>query len=105
MKKHSPTAAIEPIPAGKPESPASERKPLPAKKTNGVHANGGRTKGTREVRPANGTAHEGNLRDPDSREILRALMALKKGDFTTRLPIDWNGTSGKIADTFNDVAE
>src|SRR4051812_1307476 len=105
MKKHSPTATIEPIPTGKPESPAPERKPLPGKKANGVHANGGRSKSNREVRPANGTAHQGNLRDMDSREILRALMALKKGDFSIRLPIDWTGTSGKIADTFNDVAE
>src|ERR1700691_1863495 len=44
----------------------------------------------------------GNL---DVRELLTALTALKRGDFSTRLPLDWNGTAGKIADAFNDVIE
>ncbi|MCI0745407.1 MAG: HAMP domain-containing protein [Verrucomicrobia subdivision 3 bacterium] len=39
------------------------------------------------------------------REVLRALTALKKGDFSVRLPIHWVGNAGKVADTFNDVAE
>jgi HAMP domain-containing protein/signal transduction histidine kinase/ActR/RegA family two-component response regulator len=30
-------------------------------------------------------------------------MAFKRGDFSTRLPEDWTGVAGKIADTFNDV--
>jgi len=30
-------------------------------------------------------------------------MAFKRGDFSARLPEDWIGVSGKIADTFNDV--
>src|SRR5262249_50276780 len=33
------------------------------------------------------------------------LLALKKGDFSVRLPQDWAGIPGKIADTFNDVVE
>ncbi|UQA63971.1 HAMP domain-containing protein [Polyangium aurulentum] len=37
--------------------------------------------------------------------MLMALTALKKGDFTVRLPVDWEGVDGKIADTFNDVVE
>src|SRR5437773_145629 len=37
--------------------------------------------------------------------LLTALTALKKGDFSIRLPLDWNGTAGKIADAFNDVIE
>src|ERR1700734_1208993 len=40
-----------------------------------------------------------------SRQLLKALTALKKGDFSVRLPLDWNGTPGKIADAFNDVVE
>src|SRR5580658_9095455 len=40
-----------------------------------------------------------------SRQLLKALTALKKGDFSARLPLDWNGTAGKIADAFNDVIE
>src|SRR6202165_2802145 len=37
--------------------------------------------------------------------LLDALSALKKGDFTTRLPGSWTGIAGKVADTFNDVVE
>ncbi|PYK47557.1 MAG: hypothetical protein DME51_13460, partial [Verrucomicrobia bacterium] len=32
-------------------------------------------------------------------------MAFKRGDFSARLPDDWTGVSGKIADTFNAVIE
>ncbi|MEX2670879.1 MAG: HAMP domain-containing protein, partial [Phycisphaeraceae bacterium] len=41
----------------------------------------------------------------DKRELLKALMALQKGDFSTRLPMDLAGLDGKIADTFNEVVE
>src|ERR1700735_4365804 len=37
--------------------------------------------------------------------LLTALTALKKGDFSVRLPLGWNGNAGKIADAFNDVVE
>src|SRR5256714_3255494 len=37
------------------------------------------------------------------KDLLSALTALKKGDFSIRLPVDWPGMEGKIADTFNDV--
>ena len=39
----------------------------------------------------------------DNAQLLRALMAFKRGDFSVRLPDDWIGIAGKIADTFNDV--
>src|SRR5262249_40278610 len=39
----------------------------------------------------------------DTRQLLAALMAFKRGDFSARLPDDWIGVAGKIADTFNDV--
>src|SRR5260370_30061785 len=39
----------------------------------------------------------------DSKQLLAALMAFKRGDFTVRLPDDWIGVGGKIADAFNDV--
>src|ERR1700751_575787 len=41
----------------------------------------------------------------DTRELLAALMAFKRGDFSARLPEDWIGVPGKIADTFNTVIE
>src|SRR6202158_5556567 len=37
--------------------------------------------------------------------LLAALKALKKGDFSVRLPMSWLGIAGKIADTFNDMVE
>ncbi len=38
-------------------------------------------------------------------QLLTALIAFKRGDFSARLPDDWTGVAGKIADTFNDVIE
>src|ERR1043166_6910365 len=39
----------------------------------------------------------------DEKQLLAALSAFKRGDFSVRLPDDWTGLGGKIADTFNDV--
>ncbi|MGG7606090.1 HAMP domain-containing protein [Massilia sp. BKSP1R2A-1] len=39
----------------------------------------------------------------DVKLLLTTLMALKKGDFSVRMPSDWTGVSGKIADTLNDI--
>src|SRR5215470_19991213 len=41
----------------------------------------------------------------DVKLLLKTLTALKKGDFSVRLPSDWVGMNGKIADTLNDVIE
>ncbi len=41
----------------------------------------------------------------DTRQLLAALMAFKRGDFSARLPEYWTGVPGKIADTFNTVIE
>ena len=40
---------------------------------------------------------------PDLRQLLRCLTAVQKGDFSVRLPSDWIGLEGKIADAFNDI--
>src|SRR5258708_1178543 len=37
--------------------------------------------------------------------ILGALNALKRGDASVRLPVDWPGSLGRVADAFNDVVE
>src|SRR4029450_12858722 len=37
--------------------------------------------------------------------ILGALNALKRGDASVRLPADWPGALGRVADVFNDVVE
>jgi HAMP domain-containing protein/CheY-like chemotaxis protein/signal transduction histidine kinase len=44
-------------------------------------------------------------KDIDTKELLRTVAALKKGDFSVRLPNHWSGISGKIADTLNDAIE
>ncbi len=41
----------------------------------------------------------------DTACLLHALTALKKGDFSVRLPMEWTGAAGKVADTFNEVVE
>jgi HAMP domain-containing protein/signal transduction histidine kinase/CheY-like chemotaxis protein len=41
----------------------------------------------------------------DCTEVLAALNSFKKGDFSVRLPQDWTGLPGKVADAFNDVIE
>jgi HAMP domain-containing protein/CheY-like chemotaxis protein/signal transduction histidine kinase len=39
----------------------------------------------------------------NEKQLLAALSAFKRGDFSVRLPDEWTGLAGKIADTFNDV--
>ena len=41
----------------------------------------------------------------DAKALLHVLMALKKGDFSARMPGDLTGMSGKIADTLNEIIE
>ncbi|SEC56724.1 HAMP domain-containing protein [Paenibacillus sp. GP183] len=41
----------------------------------------------------------------DSGELLNALMALKKGNFSYRMPYDHTGIAGKVADTFNEIMD
>jgi HAMP domain-containing protein/signal transduction histidine kinase/CheY-like chemotaxis protein len=39
----------------------------------------------------------------DSAALLSALQALRRGNFSARLPLDWPGLGGRIADTFNEI--
>ncbi|VVP38566.1 MULTISPECIES: HAMP domain-containing protein [Pseudomonas] len=41
----------------------------------------------------------------DMKTLLAALKSLRKGDFTTRMPEDWTGMPGKIADTLNEIID
>ena len=52
--------------------------------------------------PANGTGN-GHHADVDLKQILRALQAVRDGNFAVRLPADQTGLAGKIADTFNEM--
>ncbi|MFB2922698.1 MULTISPECIES: HAMP domain-containing protein, partial [Aerosakkonema] len=41
----------------------------------------------------------------DTKELLRTLVAVKKGNFAVRMPIEKTGIAGKIADALNDIIE
>src|SRR5207302_6339557 len=41
----------------------------------------------------------------DTKLLLSTLVAVKNGDFSVRLPVEWTGINGKIADAFNDILE
>ena len=41
----------------------------------------------------------------DVRQLLRVLTAVKKGDFTVRMPEDKTGTAGKVSDALNEIVE
>jgi HAMP domain-containing protein/signal transduction histidine kinase/DNA-binding response OmpR family regulator len=41
----------------------------------------------------------------DNRQLLAALRAFRRGDFSVRLPSDLDGTDAEIAEAFNDVVE
>src|SRR5436853_590003 len=54
------------------------------------------------LRLSNGAPFNGE-NQVELRQLLTALTAFKRGDFSVRLPADWTGLAGKVADTFNDV--
>src|SRR6266516_3333029 len=60
-----------------------------------------KTTSIRTLRPRNSSRLNGD--GLDNKQLLAALMAFKRGDFTVRLPDNWTGVAGKIADAFNDV--
>ena len=41
----------------------------------------------------------------DMKTLLATLKAFRKGDFTARMPQDWPGMPGKIADTLNEIID
>src|SRR3989337_1299421 len=41
----------------------------------------------------------------DRGELLRALRAYRRGDFSVRMPLSLTGVDGEIAEAFNDVVE
>src|SRR5712671_286276 len=54
------------------------------------------------VHPANGSRFNGE-NNVEMKQLLDALIAFKRGNFSVRLPADWTGLGGKVADTFNEV--
>src|SRR6266481_1225632 len=52
--------------------------------------------------PANGARFNGD-NQVELKQLLNALITFKRGNFSARLPADWTGLAGKVADTFNEV--
>jgi HAMP domain-containing protein/CheY-like chemotaxis protein/GAF domain-containing protein len=48
-------------------------------------------------------ANQEQVSETDSAKLLRALQAMRSGDFSARLPGDLTGLNGKIADVFNEI--
>ncbi|HEY1263942.1 MAG TPA: HAMP domain-containing protein, partial [Terriglobales bacterium] len=45
----------------------------------------------------------GNGSGEDLSLVLASLQSMRDGDFSVRLPVDWTGLPGKIADAFNEI--
>ncbi|MBA3401098.1 MAG: hypothetical protein H0U05_03825, partial [Actinobacteria bacterium] len=39
----------------------------------------------------------------DARLMLSVLAQVKAGDFSARMPLDWTGVAGKVADDLNEI--
>jgi HAMP domain-containing protein/CheY-like chemotaxis protein/signal transduction histidine kinase len=57
----------------------------------------------REPRSRKSNGHPAEETSLDLRRLLRALQAVRDGDFSARLPSDQTGLVGKVADTFNEI--
>ena len=64
-----------------------------------------RSRASRALGRKNGSRAASRSRTPDIdlKKLLRALQAVRDGDFSVRLPSDQTGIAGKIADTFNEI--
>ena len=67
-----------------------------------VSANEG--KDERSPRANASKGHKAQSAPGDLSLILASLQTMRDGDFSVRLPVEWVGLEGKIADTFNDIA-
>ncbi|MEA2664318.1 MAG: hypothetical protein QOI11_1262, partial [Candidatus Eremiobacteraeota bacterium] len=65
-----------------------------------------KTNGKRPAAPANGAVKNkdgGSGVDATKRQLLNALRAVSRGDFSQRLPGAWEGIDGDLAEAFNEV--
>jgi HAMP domain-containing protein len=52
-----------------------------------------------------GAASQPQVSEGEVKVILAALTGLKQGDSSVRLPVEWTGMQGKLAETFNEVVD
>src|SRR6266702_4427552 len=55
--------------------------------------------------PVKRRARHSNGAEIDSAETLRVLAAVRRGDFSARMPTDWSGSAGKVAAALNTIIE
>jgi hypothetical protein len=68
------------------------------------HSEVGKSKRKRRRKPAADSANVSWSEEHSPLNVLsNALGALMNGDFAVRLPLDWTGMAGKVADNFNEV--
>jgi HAMP domain-containing protein/CheY-like chemotaxis protein/signal transduction histidine kinase len=58
-----------------------------------------------KARSGKNGSESGDAERLNPKELLNVLTAMKKGDFSTRLPSDQTGLAGKISDTLNEIIE
>src|SRR6476646_9418626 len=80
-----------------------KKKPISASRRSGAEATMQTDTAVRPARAStNGSRDNGrDTRESQQRQILTALVAFRDGDFSVRLPADWGGIDGSIADAFN----
>ena len=80
--------------------------PSPTAPANGRTAVNGRTKSGNGKKKPSG-AHRSSLAtvDLDAEQLLAVLTAVRRGDFTARMPRTMTGVAGKISDTLNEIIE
>ncbi len=64
-----------------------------------------RRAGAKAVRTVTALNGDGSPDGIDAAELLEVLTAVKRGDFSVRLPRDRIGVRGKVADTLNDIIQ
>jgi hypothetical protein len=60
---------------------------------------------TARNKSAHEDSHHGEALNGETSAILAALIALKRGNSDVRLPEEWPGQAGRIAEAFNEVVE
>ncbi|MCK7593263.1 HAMP domain-containing protein [Pseudomarimonas salicorniae] len=56
-------------------------------------------------RSASAKAAQADDRDARLRQVLDALNLIRNGDFSAKLPSDWDGVEGKLAEACNDIVQ
>jgi hypothetical protein len=90
-------------------TPARRRKPRGSvSRPAAARVNGKTARANGKPARANGKNLNGNgagagADDVNMRKLLRALQAVRDGDFSVRMPSDQTGLTGKVADTFNEI--